>query len=209
MSDRLLASSPLAPEARPVLDGLVAESILRYGSQGRADPRAEVDRYPPEAFAPPLGAFLLLRHGEWTIGGGAFMSHDDETVELKRIWTHPDLRRQGLARRIVLALEAEAGALGYTRAFLTTGFRQPEAVSLYLSLGYRPLFDQAVDPALYRVLPFEKRIGARAGEPGRSSPRQPSATPDAAVIEASRIKAEQERVILARLARFPLPLAAE
>ncbi len=39
------------------------------------------------------------------------------------------------------ALEESAVRQGYTRAYLSTGFRQPEAFALYVSLGYRPLFD--------------------------------------------------------------------
>jgi GNAT superfamily N-acetyltransferase len=51
--------------------------------------------------------------------------------ELKRIWTDSSLRRQGLARRVLVELEAEARRRGYTRVFLGTGPRQPEATALY------------------------------------------------------------------------------
>jgi hypothetical protein len=128
------------------------------------------------------------------------MSHDDETVELKRIWTRDDLRRQGLARRIVQALEEAAADLGYTRAYLTTGFRQPEATKLYLSLGYRPLFDVAVDPALYRSLPFEKHIGAKAGTAGQTPVHPPAASLEEATARVAVVKAQQEARIAARLA---------
>lgn len=89
MSDRILRSSPLAAEAKALIDGLVDESARRYGIDRPGGARAEVERYPAQAFVPHLGDFLLLvRDGE-TIGGRAFMSHDDETPEIKRIWTHP------------------------------------------------------------------------------------------------------------------------
>ena len=45
---------------------------------------------------------------------------------------------------------------GYSRGYLTTGFRQPEAVALYLGHGYTPLFDLAQDPATIGSLPFQK-----------------------------------------------------
>lgn len=202
MSDVIIRSSSAAPEAQPLLEALIGEYDSRYGATGRpGGARTEILRYPPQAFAPPLGDFLLLLRDGETIAGGAFMSHDDETAELKRIWTHSDLRRQGLARRIVIALEESAASQGYTRAYLSTGFRQPEATALYLSLGYRPLFDPKADPALYRSLPFEKHIGAKAGQPGTSPIREPAASFEDATARVTAIKTEQEAKISARLSQ--------
>ncbi|MGO4739139.1 GNAT family N-acetyltransferase [Bosea sp. 2KB_26] len=201
MTDLIVRSSPFDGKAEVLIEGLVAEYDGRYGANSRpGGARTEILRYPAEAFSPPLGDFLLLRRGDETIAGGAFMSHDDETAELKRIWTRDDLRRQGLARQIVLALEEAAAALGYTRAYLTTGFRQPEATGLYLSLGYRPLFDTTVDPTLYRSLPFEKHIGAKAGTAGSTAIYPPAASLDEATARVAIVKAEQEAKIAARLA---------
>ena len=202
MVDLIVRSSPDATEAQPVIDGLVAESALRYGTDRPGGARAEVERYPAECFAPPVGGFLLLVRDGVVIGGGGFMSHDDETAEIKRIWAHADMRRQGVARRVMAAIEAEAAALGYTRAYLTTGARQPEAVALYLVLGYRQLFDLAADPALFRSLPFEKHIGARAGTPGTSPLRRAAASAAEAALQVAAIKAAQETRILARLGRI-------
>lgn len=203
MSDIVIHSSPLALEAQPLLEGLIGEYDGRYGGlESRpGGARTEILRYPPRAFAPPFGDFLLLLRGGETIAGGAFMSHDDETAEVKRVWTRGDLRRQGLARRIVLALEESAAAQGYTRSYLTTGFRQPEATALYLSLGYRPLFDPAADPELYRSLPFEKHIGAKAGRPGTSPVPGPAASLEEATARVTALKAQQEAKIAARLAQ--------
>lgn len=203
MVDVIVSSSLLDPAARPLLDGLADEYDRRYGAVPRpGGANSEILRYPAEAFSPPLGDFLLLQRDGETIAGGAFMSHDDETAELKRIWTHPGLRRQGLARRIVLALEESAGQQGYTRAYLSTGFRQPEAVALYVSLGYRPLFDPAADPALYRSLPFEKHIGEKLGQPGTTPAYPPAASFEDATARVTELKAGQEASILARLARY-------
>jgi GNAT superfamily N-acetyltransferase len=63
------------------------------------------------------------------------------TAEIKRIWTHPALRQQGLAAKVVQELERRAVLAGYSHIYLTTGFRQPEAVRLYLSQGYEAQFD--------------------------------------------------------------------
>jgi GNAT superfamily N-acetyltransferase len=202
MSDIFIQSSHRAPAAEPLVEGLILEYDGRYAAASRpGGARTELFRYPDEAFQPPLGDFVLLQRAGRTIAGGAFMSHDDETAELKRIWTHDDVRRQGLAERIVAELEDRAAALGYTRAYLTTGFRQPEATALYLKLGYRPLFEVAADPALYRSLPFEKHIGAAAARLGISPVKPPAASLEAATARVTALKHEQEAGILARLAR--------
>jgi len=159
MTDRFLYASPLDPRATPLLDDLVREYDARYGDFfGPAGGTNEVTRYPPEAFAPPEGNFLLLLRGDETIGGGAFRRYDETTAEFKRIWTRSDLRRQGLARALVQELEAQALRQGYTRVFLMTGCRQPEAANLYLTSGYRALFDSAADLEALRILPFEKQL---------------------------------------------------
>ncbi|KAB2710447.1 GNAT family N-acetyltransferase [Brucella intermedia] len=203
MVDIIVQSSLLDPAAQPLIDGLVHEYDSRYANLDRpGGARGEILRYPAEVFAPPLGGFLLLQRDGETIAGGGYMSHDEETVELKRIWTAPHLRRQGLARRIVLALEKSAGDLGYTRAYLSTGFRQPEATALYISLGYRPLFDTSLDVQQYRSLPFEKHIGAKLGQQ-ISSPLYPaSASFEEATQRVQERKAEQEAKILARLLSY-------
>lgn len=167
VSDRFVYTTPLDPRARPLVEQLTWEYVTRYGSYFGDPPGAEMSRYPPELFAPPDGNFVLLLRAGLAIAGGAFKRYDARTAEMKRIWTDTTLRRQGLARRVVEELEAQAPRQGYDRLFLTTGFRQPEARALYLSMGYTPLFDLAVDPEVYKILPFEKELGAVA-PPARS-----------------------------------------
>lgn len=160
MSDTFLYTTPLDPRAKPLIDELTYEYDKRYGSYfSAAGASEEMNRYPVEAFAPPHGNFLLLQRNGETIGGGAFKHYDDRTAEFKRIWTRSDLRRQGLAVKVLVELELQAARQGYSRVYLTTGFRQPEAVGLYLKYGYTALFDVEADPEIYKTLPFEKQIG--------------------------------------------------
>lgn len=204
MSDTFVHTTPGDERARHLLQSLEREYEKRYGEfrPRNATEPSEVDRYPPQAFEPPLGDFLLLMREGRPVAGGAYMSHDDETVEIKRVWTDPDWRRQGLSRIVMAALERSAVQHGYSRAYLTTGFRQPEACALYLSLGYQPKFDPRADLSLYRSLPFEKFIGSRAGQVSDTPPRPISESIEAATALVARIKAEQEQKILARIARY-------
>lgn len=162
--DRLIVSSPRDPLAQPLLEALTGEYSTRYADLIDRAGAAEEEvyhRYPAEAFEPPHGSFLLVLRDGVPIAGGGFMRHEDAgTAELKRIWTAATHRRQGLARRVCEALEVEAARLGYTRIFLTTGFRQPEAAALYHDMGYTGLYDPGADLAALFKLPFEKALRA-------------------------------------------------
>lgn len=162
MSDQFLYTTPIDPLAEPLVEQLTWEYATRYGNYFGEAPGAEMSRYPASLFAPPEGNFVLLLRDGRAIAGGAFKRYDEQTAELKRIWTDTAFRRQGLARRVVEELEAQAVRQGYGKIFLTTGFRQPEARDLYLNTGYTPLFDPAVDPEVYKKLAFEKDLAVAA-----------------------------------------------
>lgn len=158
MADRFVYTSLEDPRALPLIEALSADYIRLYGDEYGDDAASEMTRYPATRFVPPEGAFLLLQRDGVTIGGGAFKTYkpDPGTAEFKRIWVHDDFRRQGLAQKILLELEAQAVRQGYRRVYLTTGFRQSAATALYRTAGYTPLFDVTADPASVVKLPFEK-----------------------------------------------------
>jgi GNAT superfamily N-acetyltransferase len=151
------------PLARPLFDELVYEYSSRYeGLIDKDEIDHELRRYPAEAFAAPHGAFVLLLRDGVAIAGGALMPHDDPgTTEFKRIWASRHHRRQGLARRVLAELEAQAVRLGYTRVYLGTGPRQPEAIALYQNNGYTLLsahdFGEDEPPGYL----FEKHLSAQ------------------------------------------------
>ena len=149
------------PRAAPLVEELSREYDERYGLNDGIPSSVELSRYPAELFtADHGGAFLLVeRYGE-IVAGGAFKREDATTIEVKRIWTSSAHRRQGLARLVMDELEREASARGYRTSHLITGARQPEAVALYLGLGYRPLFDLAGDLEAISYLHFTKPLPA-------------------------------------------------
>ena len=67
---------------------------------------------------------------------GAFKKFADDTVEIKRMYTHPDFRKRGLATAIVKELEKWAKELNYKKAVLETSLEQNEALSVYEKSGY-------------------------------------------------------------------------
>ena len=147
------------PRARPLIDELSREYDERYGLNDGIPSSVELSRYPVERFSPETGgAFLLVMRGDGVVAGGAFMRADDTTAEIKRVWTSSLHRRQGISRTLLAVLEREAAARGYGSVELTTGARQPEAVALYLSLGYTPQFDLDGDLETIGYLRFTRPL---------------------------------------------------
>jgi GNAT superfamily N-acetyltransferase len=72
-------------------------------------------------------------------GCGAFRAHDDHGAEIKRMFVHPDFRRHGIARQVLMHLENWAREEGFNHCVLETGQNQPEAIQLYKSAGYHPI----------------------------------------------------------------------
>ena len=150
------------PVLHPLVEDLARDYDARYEPTNGVPSSAELTRYPAELFAEEHGgAFVaLLQDGELVAGGALKRGRpgpDGTTAgELKRMWTRPDRRRQGLAGRVLAELEARGAALGYTRLELTTGARQPEAVALYLRHGWQPEFDLDDDWEAVSYLRFTK-----------------------------------------------------
>ena len=70
------------------------------------------------------------------VGCGAIKPYDSDTVEIKRMFVLPEARGQGVATKILSALEQWARELNYKKCILETGKRQPEAIALYSKTGY-------------------------------------------------------------------------
>jgi GNAT superfamily N-acetyltransferase len=126
------------PLAEPLIDELAIEYADRYnGARDRV--HAWLRGYPAAEFEPPDGGLVIGLLAGTPVTGGAFRRFDDTTAELKRIWTDSRHRRRGHAKVLVSRLEADIAARGYSRIYLTTGDRQPDAEALYLSTGYTRL----------------------------------------------------------------------
>ena len=121
-----------APEVAPLLAGLRQEYDARYG-EGAGESVLDVEA---REFEAPTGAFVVLIDDGTTVAGGGIRRIDDATVEIKRMWTNPDYRRQGYASRMLRELAGLAGQLGYRTLRLETGYAQPEALALYRRLGF-------------------------------------------------------------------------
>ena len=96
----------------PRLQVLLAEV---QGRVRRALWRPGSDPIDPEGFAPPSGTFLLgLLDGE-PVACGGYRRHEDEVVEIKRMYVRAGWRRQGIARELLAELEHRPPWAGYQR----------------------------------------------------------------------------------------------
>jgi GNAT superfamily N-acetyltransferase len=108
----------------------------------------------PTDFEPPTGGFVVAYRKGVAVGGGGLKRLDDGVAEIKRMYVAPEARSQGVARRILEALEELARERGYSRIRLDTGPEQPHALALYQSAGYRAIEDYNDNP--YATFWFEK-----------------------------------------------------
>lgn len=154
---RFVAVTVDDPRARPLLEELAVEYSERYESPIPAV-RSWLTSIPPADLTPPDGGFLIGEVGQVAVTGGAFSRFDDQTAELKRIWTDHAHRRRGYASALLTELERNIAERGYRRVYLTTGNRQPEAEALYLATGYTRLSEPL--PARGPVFPvaFVKQL---------------------------------------------------
>jgi GNAT superfamily N-acetyltransferase len=140
------------PDAGRLRDAQQAELRERYGD----------DDIGHEMTGDEIVAMLVLREDDEAVACVALRDATRDfgpgVGEVKRLYTTPGARGRGHSRRVMTALEGAARDRGLTRLVLETGVLQPEAIGLYLSLGYRPIdnFGEYVDEPSSRC--FERLL---------------------------------------------------
>ena len=92
------------------------------------------------------------------VGCGAFKRFGDSSVEIKRMYTIPETRGQGIASKILNHLENWAKELNFTSCVLETGIRQKEAVQFYKKNNYKIIPNYGQYSNMDNSLCFEKLI---------------------------------------------------
>jgi GNAT superfamily N-acetyltransferase len=87
----------------------------------------------------PAVRYLVAVHGGDAVACGGIQSLDLDTAELRRMYVRPAYRGQGIAKRMLTALEEFAVSRGHTVLRLEAGVHFQEAIALYLSAGYQPI----------------------------------------------------------------------
>lgn len=108
-----------------------AELVVRYDGVEDIEPDLPPDQ---------MVATVLVKAGDEVAGCGslrALPGGSPGVGELKRMYVRPAFRGRGLSRAVLAELERIAVERGFMRLVLETGVRQPEAIALYRSAGYR------------------------------------------------------------------------
>ncbi len=83
-----------------------------------------------------LDHVIICYENETPVGCGAFKVYEPQVVEIKRMFTHPEHRKKGIADKILNGLESWAKELNYTTSILETSFKLENAINLYKKYGY-------------------------------------------------------------------------
>jgi GNAT superfamily N-acetyltransferase len=148
---RIAAEDVRSPDARALLERLEAELTERYSTPASA--------FAPEDVEGPGGVFLVARLAGQAVGCGAVRPLEPGVGEVKRMFVEPAWRGRGIARRILAALEECARGAGFHTLRLETALRQPEAIGLYESAGYRHIACWGVYAGNPLSVCFERAIG--------------------------------------------------
>jgi putative acetyltransferase len=91
-------------------------------------------------------------------GCGAIREVSPAIMEVKRMYTEPAKRGQGIAARVLMELEKWAVELSYQKCILETGIRQPEAIHLYTKSGYKRIPNYGKYLNVENSVCFEKEL---------------------------------------------------
>jgi len=80
---------------------------------------------------------VVAFENETPVACGAIKPFSGTAAEVKRMFVHPDYRKQGIAAKVLSELENWAAELGFSQAVLETGKKQPEAIALYQKSNYK------------------------------------------------------------------------
>jgi len=83
-----------------------------------------------------LTAVVIMYDMDKPVACGAYRHHDDESVEIKRMFVLQVYRRRGVAKQLLRHLEDIARENGYVRSVLQTGAVMDAAIALYSAMGY-------------------------------------------------------------------------
>ena len=92
------------------------------------------------------------------IACGAIKEFGPGIMEIKRMYTVPGGRGKGIAGIVLTQLESWAAELKYEKCILETGYKQPEAITLYKKSGYIITPNYGQYAGVENSLCFEKEL---------------------------------------------------
>lgn len=102
----------------------------------------------PGEYKLPHGCILLAFHNHILAGCVALRKFEDKICEMKRLYVKLEYRGRKIGKKLAELVIKKARKMGYKSMRLDTLPFMKEAISLYLSLGFKEI-------EAYRVNPFE------------------------------------------------------
>ena len=141
-------------EAKELLAELARDFKDKYGKESPynlADKDLQADR----------SAFIMARVDGRPAGCVILYPQDEnqpDIGEARQLYVRPEFRGLGLSYAVMRKLEETARANKYTLLRLVTGLKEPEAIHLFLKLGYSriPRYTKYIDRPLSAC--FEKKL---------------------------------------------------
>lgn len=151
---KVLKVDPFSEDAGQLIDELTSEIARRYDFQ--MDGKGAFS--PGEVTVDKAGFYLVYLAEEPVACGALRPLHGNEIAEVKRMYVKPGFRGRGLAKLVLETVEQAASDFGYKKIWLETGDRQPEAINLYESAGYRRIENYGIYKENLHSNCFEKMI---------------------------------------------------
>ena len=101
---------------------------------------------------------IVAYENDKPISCGAIREYSPTIMEVKRMYTKPGSRSNGIATKILNELEKWTTELAYQKCILETGKRQPDAIWLYQKNGYKAILNYGKYVEMENSVCFEKEI---------------------------------------------------
>jgi GNAT superfamily N-acetyltransferase len=101
---------------------------------------------------------IVAYNGDEAVGCGSIKAFDSTSMEVKRMYTRPEVRGKGVASMILKELEDWILELGLERSVLETGKEFTEAVHLYTKWGYQRIPNYGQYIGIASSVCFEKML---------------------------------------------------
>lgn len=118
----------------------------------------------PGRYGPPTGCLVLARLEGEPVGCVAFYAQDASTIEVKRMFVLPQARGHGIGGRMMALLLAQARAVGFRRALLSSHHSMHAAHAIYRRSGFRdvPISDDFPSAVTGIDVCMERSLGAES-----------------------------------------------
>ncbi len=131
---RVVTTPPAdAPDIQQLINGIFGEYGLAIAVNGVDEHLAE----PAEYFHARGGEFWVVEYDGRIVATVGALPHDSDTVELKALYVHPLIRRQGWGKRLTELVMDYTRTMGKKRVILWSDTRFTDAHRLYRRMGFR------------------------------------------------------------------------